>query len=312
MLLVVLGSAYLLGQFPSLAAGVSPLAGTHASGVLAVSGLVGWLLLAGLVQTGLGLWDDLRQVDYRVRLGVEVALVLLLIGQGVELAFLPGYRWLSIPLTVFWVVGLTNAFNFLDNMDGLSAGVGLIATAVLAIISGLVGDLFLVGCYVILAGSLVGFLCFNWPRARLFMGDAGSNFLGFWIGILTVISTYQTDAYSHVTLLAPLCVLAVPIYDVALVSMIRLSQGRSPFHPDHQHFSHRLVKLGFSRFEAVSIIHLVTLVTGLSGLALYFVNPNGVWLIFVQLLALLLLLAILDVGGWRRASVLSSPEERTK
>jgi UDP-GlcNAc:undecaprenyl-phosphate GlcNAc-1-phosphate transferase len=140
------------------------------------------------------------------------------------------------------------------------------------------------------------------------MGDAGSNFLGFWLGTLTVISTFKTDAYSHVTLLAPLCILAVPIYDVATVTMIRWSQGRSPFHADRQHFSHRLVELGFSRLAAVSIIHLVTLVTGLSGLALYFVDPKAVWLVLGQLAALLVLLAILDIGAWRQGKDAGPPE----
>jgi UDP-GlcNAc:undecaprenyl-phosphate GlcNAc-1-phosphate transferase len=186
-------------------------------------------------------------------------------------------------------------------MDGLSAGVGWIATLLLAWISWLVGDLFLVGCYGILAGALGGFLYFNRPPARIFMGDAGSNFLGFWIGTLTVISTFQTAEYSHVTLLAPLCVLAVPIYDVVTVSGIRLSQGRSPFHADRQHFSHRLVELGFSRAGAVAIIHLVTLVTGLSGVALYFIDSSAAPLVFAQLFSMMWLLVILDVGTWRQS-----------
>jgi UDP-GlcNAc:undecaprenyl-phosphate/decaprenyl-phosphate GlcNAc-1-phosphate transferase len=311
MLVLVLVIAHLVRAFPTIGEALPELVRVHAAGVVNVSSLLALLLAAGLIQTGLGLWDDVYGIDYRVRLGVEVLLVLGLVSQGVELAFLPGWRMLTIPLTVLWVVGLTNAFNFLDNMDGLSAGVGLIVSIMLAIIAWLVGDLFLLGCYAILAGSLIGFLWFNWSPARIFMGDAGSNFLGFWIGTLTVISTFKTEQYSAVTLLAPLCILAVPIYDVATVSVIRLAQGRSPFHPDRQHFSHRLVGLGFSRQAAVSIIHLVTLVTGLSGLVLYFVDPRAVWLIIAQWVSLLVLLAILDVGGWRRNAHPMPHQERS-
>lgn len=308
MLLVVILAGFLFKHQPTWTPSLPTLVGRHAAGVVGVAPLLALMLVAGMVQMGVGLWDDLRGLDYRVRLIVEVGLVCLLISQGVELAFLPGWRVITIPLTILWIVGLTNAFNFLDNMDGLSAGVGFIASCLLAVISWLVGDLFLVGCYVILAGSLAGFLWFNWTPARIFMGDAGSNFLGFWLGTLTVISTFKTEAYSHVTLLAPLCVLAVPIYDVATVTMIRWSQGRSPFHADRQHFSHRLVESGFSRLAAVSIIHLVTLVTGLSGLALYFVDPQAVWLVLGQLAALLVLLAILDIGTWRQGKEISSSE----
>jgi UDP-GlcNAc:undecaprenyl-phosphate GlcNAc-1-phosphate transferase len=300
-LLLVLGTAFLARMDDRLAGGMPTIVQTHAAGVRQVAPLLTLLLLTGLAQTLLGFWDDRRGVDYRLRLAVEIGLVLVLVSQGVELAFLPGYRWLTVPLTVMWIVGLTNAFNFLDNMDGLSAGVGWIATLLLAWISWLVGDLFLVGCYGILAGALGGFLYFNRPPARIFMGDAGSNFLGFWIGTLTVISTFQTAEYSHVTLLAPLCVLAVPIYDVVTVSGIRLSQGRSPFHADRQHFSHRLVELGFSRAGAVAIIHLVTLVTGLSGVALYFIDSSAAPLVFAQLFSMMLLLVILDVGTWRQS-----------
>jgi UDP-GlcNAc:undecaprenyl-phosphate GlcNAc-1-phosphate transferase len=164
----------------------------------------------------------------------------------------------------------------------------------------LVGDLFVAGCFLLLAGSLVGFLFHNWPPAKIFMGDAGSNFLGFWLGVLTVISTFKTDEYSYVTLLAPLCILAVPIYDSSVVILLRISQGRSPFQADRQHFSHRLVELGFRPLWAVLLIYLLTFATGLSGIVLYFVKPEGAAIVLLQLAATLGVLAILELATWRR------------
>jgi UDP-GlcNAc:undecaprenyl-phosphate GlcNAc-1-phosphate transferase len=290
--------AGMVRSFPSVKAYLPEVVGIHSAGVWAQGPLLAAIVLAAAVQTIVGLIDDRFRLGFQVRLVVEVLLVLVLIAGGVELAYPPGWRIVTIPLTVLWIVGLTNAMNFLDNMDGLSAGVASIASVFFAVICFLVGDLFVGGCYVILLGSLLGFLHFNWSPARLFMGDAGSNFVGFWLGTLTVISTFKTEAFSHVTLLAPLCVLAVPIYDSMTVTLVRMRQGRSPFMPDRQHLSHRLVELGFPSTRAVLIIYLVSVATGLSGLLLYFVPASAAWIVLLQLLASLAILAVLELGRW--------------
>ena len=125
---------------------------------------------------------------------------------------------------------------------------------------------------VILAGSLTGFLFWNRPPASIFMGDCGSNVIGFLLATLTIVGTFYDYSGSRHVFLAPLCVLAIPLYDFCTVIFIRLKQGRSPFHGDKSHFSHRLVELGLRPAPAVLTIHLATLMTGLGGLLLYKVS----------------------------------------
>src|SRR5690606_12478557 len=195
------------------------------------------------------------------------------------------------------------------NMDGLSAGIGLIAAVLFAAVMlmfvseprWLVG-----GALLVLAGSLAGFLCHNWPPATIFMGDSGSMLLGLLLASLTVLGTFYDEAASsrHV-ILAPLCVLAVPLYDFSSVVLIRLKNGHSPFHPDKNHFSHRLVELGLSRRNAVLTVHLTTLTTGLGALLLYRLPDwQSAALVIALVVCVLAIIAILESAGRRR-----NPEE---
>jgi hypothetical protein len=140
----------------------------------------------------------------------------------------------------------------------------------------------------VLTGSLAGFLVHNWPPAKIFMGDTGSYFIGLMLASTTVLGTYYDyteDAARRHVILAPLCILAVPLYDFCSVMLIRLLEGRSPFHADKSHFSHRLVELGLKPRHAVLTIHLATLTTGLGALLLYRVSDwSGALLIVAHLL----------------------------
>lgn len=306
-----LGGVYLLAwlaQFPSVAKWLPEIALVHAPGVLSSGGLLGMIVAAASVQMLLGLADDwlANGLSYQLRLGVEVLLVLGLITQGVGLTLFMENLWLTAPITVLWIVGLTNAVNFLDNMDALSAGVSLIASALFATIAYLVGDLFIAGCFLVVAGALLGFLRYNWGPAKIFMGDAGSNFLGFWLGVFTVAGTFHTENIPHVTIFAPLVVLAVPIYDSSTVICIRIAQGRSPFHPDKQHLSHRLVQLGLRPKAAVSVIYLITITTGLGGVLLYHIHPAGAPLVVLQVFAMLGVIALLEYAAHRNSQRLAT------
>lgn len=289
---------------PAILSWVPPELRIHVDGVVSKTPLLMLVLGAGAVQMLLGLIDDWRPggLGYQLRLFVEVVLVAALVTQGVRLSLFLTDPWVSGGLTVLWVVGLTNAINFLDNMDGLAGGVVFWTSAFFAAIAVLVGSLFVAGCFAVILGAVLGFLVFNWSPARIFLGDAGSNFLGFWLGILTIIGTYTGEGFSHVTVLAPLCVLAVPLYDMTSVIAIRLSQGRSPFQPDRQHFSHRLVELGLPPKYAVLLIHLVTITTGLGGLCLYFLPPLATPIVLAQIACTLLVIAILEFAARRSRS----------
>ncbi len=207
---------------------------------------------------------------------------------------------------MLWIVGLTNAFNFLDNMDALSASVGLIASLLFVGAQVAVGSLFVPALLLVLSGALAGFLVHNRPPARLFMGDAGSNFLGFLLGTLTVTGTFTRQGFSPFGVLAPLLVMAVPLYDTTSVILIRLREGRSPFQADRRHFSHRLVDRGLTPGRAVATIDLVTLAAGLGALLLH--RLESLWeaaVVAGQTVCLLGVVAILEV------STSSRPEPRS-
>lgn len=220
-----------------------------------------------------------------------------------------GGAWLSIIVTAMWLLVVTNAMNFMDNMDGLSAGVGCIAASSL-LAAAIHNEQWFVGATLaLLVGGLLGFLVFNAPRkggAKLFMGDGGSLVLGFSLAFLTTRGTYvpvgATFAAPGSSLwwapLAPLIVLAIPLYDALSVVVLRVRQGRSPLVGDLQHFSHRLVDLGLSRARAVHVIWGFALVTGLSGVAVMAtLSPWAAAAAWGSTLALLAVLAMLEFAA---------------
>jgi UDP-GlcNAc:undecaprenyl-phosphate GlcNAc-1-phosphate transferase len=213
----------------------------------------------------LGLLDDLRPLPWQLRLAIQLAVSL----AAVLFSLPPLDGWLRI-LALFWIAGLINAFNMLDNMDALSGGVAWIGAGFLALLGwhAPAPNTVVWGPFVVLMGALSGFLWFNRPPARIFMGDAGSTFLGFALGLGSVQLAVREE-HPPWSLLAPLCILAVPCYDLLTVVLLRLSQGRSPFHADKQHLSHRLVGRGLSGWTAVRVIYLLALASGVSGVLLY-------------------------------------------
>lgn len=255
----------------------------------------------------LGLVDDRKPLGPRVKLAVmavPAALLATLGGTRLIEAVDPyvGGAWLSVALTVVWYVGVTNAMNFIDNMDGLSGGIAAVASAAFCAAALLAEQWFVAGVLALVCGSCVGFLCWNFPRAKVFLGDGGSLVLGFWLAFLTVRTTYvgesptgQPLAGGWYGVLMPLVVLAVPLYDMTVVTAIRLKQGRSPMVGDLQHVSHRLVKRGLSKRDAVLCIWGLTGVTAISGVLL--VRVAEAWMaavIAAQVGVLLVVVALLE------------------
>lgn len=249
----------------------------------------------------MGLLDDLYTLDWRLRMGVQISLATVLAWAGIRVTLFPPFNHPLVggTLTVMWVVLLTNAFNLLDNMDGLAAGVGWIAAILFAGAQVAVGSFFAAGVLFVLVGALLGFLIHNRYPARLFMGDAGSNFLGFMLGALTVAGTfYRYDMpESPYSVLAPLLVMAVPLYDTTSVIVIRQLEGRSWFQGDRRHFSHRLVQRGLTPPQAVRTIDLVTLASGLGALLLHGLSAAGAGVVVAQTICLLGVVAILEVSS---------------
>jgi UDP-GlcNAc:undecaprenyl-phosphate GlcNAc-1-phosphate transferase len=279
----------------------------HASGIMHQSVKLWTLIAGGTALMVLGLIDDRRGLDWRVRIAVQTLVAAAMVALGWRMSLFIDAPWLTAALSVIWIVGLVNSFNMLDNMDGLSAGVAAIAAAMLSAMMLMTPrpdnnqpQLFVAGLLLVIVGSLLGFLWHNRPPARLFMGDAGSYLVGYLLAMTTLSATFAGGNLPRHAILGPLCVLAVPLYDTASVVLIRLREGRSPFAGDKSHFSHRLVELGLSKPRAVLTIYLATAACGLGALLLHQVNAAGAVIIGLMVVCTLALVAILETVGRRK------------
>ncbi len=228
------------------------------------------LLLGATIVFVVGLLDDVLGSRFKVgwKAAGQVLAAVVLVAGGVRTDFLY-YDWLNILVTLVWVVGITNAFNLLDNMDGLSAGVALVASLVLLLNAWLLGGFFMSLVYVALIGALLGFLIYNWHPASIFLGDGGSLFVGFTLASLTLLQRYVSNASStYFPVLMPLLVLAIPILDTTIVTFIRIRERRPIYVGDSRHLSHRLVSLGMKPALAVFTIYLISLGLGLGAVGL--------------------------------------------
>ena len=261
-----------------------------------------------------GLADDRWNLSWKFRLVLQLSVAVGVVMAGVRATVFVDQPWFGFAATVLWILVLTNAMNFLDNMDALSAGIGLIASLIFAgimVVMVRTPTMSVALPLVLLSGALMGFLFWNRPPASIFMGDCGSNLIGFLLATLTVTGTFYESTGSRHVMLAPLCVMAVPLYDFCTVILIRLSQRRSPFHGDKSHFSHRLVELGMRPAHAVLTIHLTTAMTGLGGLLLYKVPDwAGATLVVALIFCVLAIIAILETVG--RRSVIGMQETLTE
>ena len=295
-----------VSQVPSLASLLPTSVGQHLGGLLGKITEIWVIVGCGSVLMVLGLLDDRRGIPWYIRLGVEFAVASFCVyWQGLQLTAYIDLPWLTGALSVLWIVALINSFNMLDNMDGLSGGVAAISATFLAImlLTSTAGgngqpQFFVAAMLLVLVGALLGFLKHNWPPARIFMGDAGSYFVGFWIAVATLLATYA--GYQGKTphaVLAPLIVMAIPLYDMLSVIVIRLSEGRSPFEADKRHFSHRLVDLGMTKKQAVLTIYLATATCSLSALLLPRTDLVGAGIILLGTLLILGLVRVLESVG---------------
>lgn len=302
---------------PSLMSRLVPALAPYAERVASESGVWWAILGGGAVMHALGIVDDRRPLSAWPKLVTQVGIAAAVtISSGMQMIPMP-QAWggagvaLGIAITTVWIVVVVNAINFLDNMDGLAGGVALIGAAVLCTASFLVSQWFVAGTLALLAGSLAGFLLFNAPwragsSARIFMGDGGSLFTGWMLALLSVRLTCADPTDPTYALggawygwLLPALALAVPLYDLLVVSSIRIAQGRPPWLGDQQHFSHRLVDRGFTPRGAVMLIWLVAAIVGAGGLMIGSLKPWQALLVGVQAMAALGVLAMLEAGPGR-------------
>ncbi len=276
----------------------------HLPGIWSQSAKLWIILAASTALTLLGLLDDRGGLAWQLRLlaefGIAAACVWLV--PNLRLTAFIDAPLLTGAFSVLWIVALINSFNMLDNMDALSGGVAAIAASMLAAVLLLAPDpqtqrpqLFVAGLLLVLVGAVLGFLWHNRPPAKIFMGDSGAYFLGFMIAVATLLASY-TGYHSERrhAILAPLCVMAVPLYDMTSVILIRLANGKSPFQPDKNHFSHRLVDLGLTKTQAVWTVYLTTATCGLGAILLHQVEWSGAIIVMLLVGCVLTLIAVLE------------------
>ena len=255
-----------------------------------------WVMMLGGVGIHLlGLVDDVfkGKLTYKSKFPVQIGIILLVSVFGIRVDFMP-HAALDILVTVIWMVGITNSFNLLDNMDGLTAGVAIVSAFLLFILAVLQGQVFFALLLAALGGSCLGFLVFNFNPSKLFMGDSGSLFIGYMFGAMTTMGSYVVEgSRSLLPVLIPVLVLSIPLYDTFSVMVIRWREGRPLFEGDKRHFSHRLVEIGMSHRQAVSFIYAVGLCVGLTAILLPYVPLGASWVIILQAAVIYILLTLL-------------------
>ena len=263
--------------------------------------LVGFLI--GIIVLGVTCFiDDSKGIPSWVKLIAQVgaAIIVAVCGiriENINLPFIDNkiffYEWFSYIITVGWIIGITNAINLIDGLDGLSSGITLISCVSLLIIFLLTPSSPLISILLItaLAGSIVGFLPFNFSPAKTFIGDVGSNFLGFSLAVISILGVAKT--YTALVLIAPIIVLGLPIFDTIFAIIRRIIKGKSikaVFKADKGHLHHRLMKRGHTQKQAVLILYGLTATLGMFAIILL---ESGIW---KALSFALLVIAIIAIG----------------
>ena len=208
--------------------------------------------------------------------------------------------WLSIPVTIIWIVAITNAVNFIDGLDGLAVGVSAISTASLIVIALMVKEVNIVIILCALFGACLGFIPYNMNPAKIFMGDTGSTFLGYILATLSITGLFKM--YAIISFAVPFLILGIPIFDICFAFLRRIAHGQNPMKADRGHFHHRLIDMGFSQKQSVAIAYMLT---GMLGLAAVLLTSSG------ELKALILIAAIFIVSaiGFRLIFSKNDPAE---
>lgn len=259
------------------------------------------LLTGGLLIFLLGVVDDFRPLTAWTKLGGQIVSAGVLVMSGMRMQFFDMPLWISVPVTIFWVVLLTNSMNFLDNMDGLSGGIAVIAAFSFFLCVQSYADEanhFVRLLLMIFAGSVGGFLYHNLNPAKIYMGDAGAMFCGYLLATVAVTGTFHVHGESSVlAVAAPLLALSVPLFDTLSVVFLRWRSGVPIMRGDRRHFSHRLVALGMTQRQAVEFIFLVAGVLGLGGALLHLLDTNGTMIIIAQAVGVFCLIVLLMNAG---------------
>lgn len=254
--------------------------------------LLSGILLGGSLMFLLGLVDDVYNLNAKFKLFIQIAIATLvfLLGVKIDVIFNPfggvfELGLLSYPITILWIVGISNAINFIDGVDGLAGSVISVNSITLGIIavSTIPANPISALIAFILAGSTLAFLTYNYNPAKIFMGDGGALFAGFLLATLSIAGVMKT---ATLAILLPFVILVVPIMDITFSSLRRIMKGKSPFVADAEHIHHKLLKAGFSQKNTVAILTSVAIVGG--AIASYSVGSIKHYLVYICALVLIM------------------------
>lgn len=266
---------------------------------------MGGLLVGSSLIFLIGFWDDCRGLGARFRMGGQLVAALIVIGSGLRITFIPhipGEDVLEIAITVVWLIGLTNAINFLDGIDGLAAGFGAFCSMLFFVAMWTANQSLVAFAMAALAGGCLGYLPYNWHPAKTFLGDGGSTFIGFTLAGLALDGTWAKSA-PMVALAIPVLILGVPIFDMIYITVSRVKSGKVKTvkewleYVGKDHFHHRLLNLGLTVRQSVAFILLTSLCLGLGALVIPRVGALGSGLLLAQAIVLFLIIVMLMVLG---------------
>jgi len=252
------------------------------------------MLLGAVVIVVLGIFDDIHSLRATFKFVVQIVAALIAVFSGNVISAISNPNifsqnpvwelgWLAYPVTVIWIVAITNSVNLIDGLDGLACGVSTISSMTMLVIALVVADLPVALLMAALAGGSIGFLPYNLNPAKIFMGDTGSTFLGYVLAVVSIQGLFKF--YAIISFAVPFLMLGLPIFDTAFAFIRRIAHGQSPMHADRSHVHHRLIDMGFSQKQAVAVLYVISAILGLSAVVLATTNALKAMLVLLALCA---------------------------
>ena len=231
------------------------------------------IIIGCLIIVAVGIVDDVKQLGAKVKFALQIVTALVVVFHGVTIKYIsvPSFivesgilplGVMSIPITIIWIVGVTNAVNLIDGLDGLAVGVSSIATFSLFFIAILTSEIQIAVMTAALAGACLGFLPYNFNPAKIFMGDTGSTFLGFMLSVICIQGLFK--GYVIISFIVPFLILGLPIFDTGFAIVRRIWNKKPIMAPDRGHLHHRLMDMGFSQKQTVAILYVITSILAMS------------------------------------------------
>ena len=250
------------------------------------------ILMGSVIIVLLGVVDDITPLPAMLKFVVQIVAALIPLSHGVVIKALSNPNifsgspyWvlggLSVPITILWIVGITNAVNLIDGLDGLANGVSAICAATMLVIALLVSDGHVAVTMAALVGACVGFMPYNMNPAKMFMGDTGATFLGFILATMSIQGLFKF--YALISFAVPFLILGLPIFDTAFAMIRRIAKGQSPMQPDRSHVHHRLIDMGLNQKQAVATLYVISAILGMSAVVLTTSGELKAMMFFVAL-----------------------------